>query len=123
MAYNDVRNGEGWLDAMRRGMCRCCPRCGAAGMFSGYLSVTASCKRCGLDFEAIRSDDIPPYFTIVIVGHLMVPLLLLTEQLASPPTWLMLAIALPLTLGLTLSLLPFVKGAVMGALWNTKKPV
>ena len=90
-------------------------------MFSGYLSVAASCRRCGLDFEAIRSDDVPPYFTIVIVGHLMVPLLLLAEQVASPPSWLMLAICLPVTLVLTLSLLPFVKGAVMGAIWNSKR--
>ena len=116
-------NGEGWFDSVRRGLQRCCPRCGASGMFRGYLSVSPACKRCGLDFEVIRSDDIPPYFTIVIVGHLMVPLLLLTEQLASPPTWLMLSVCLPLTLALTLALLPFVKGAVMGVIWNTKKPV
>ena len=123
MTRQYAHSEESWFDSMRRGLRRCCPRCGASGMFNGYLSVSASCKRCGLDFEAIRSDDIPPYFTIVIVGHLMVPLLLMTEQMASPPTWLMLAISLPLTLALTLSLLPFVKGAVMGVLWNTKKPV
>ncbi len=116
-------HGEGWLDAVWRGVQRCCPRCGAPGMFCGYLGVSPACKRCGLDFEEIRSDDIPPYFTIVIVGHLMVPLLLVIEQMASPPTWLILSICLPLTLAFTLALLPFVKGAVMGILWNTKKPV
>jgi uncharacterized protein (DUF983 family) len=92
-------------------------------MFSGYLSVSPSCRRCGLDFEMIRSDDVPPYFTVVIVGHIMVPSLLLAEQMASPPTSLLLAIGLPLTLLLTLSLLPFVKGAVMGAIWNTRGSV
>ena len=64
----------------------------------------------------------PPYFTILIVGHLVVPGILIAEQLASPPTWLLLAIVLPATLILTLSLLPFVKGAVMGAIWNAKQP-
>jgi uncharacterized protein (DUF983 family) len=90
-------------------------------MFAGYLSVASACRRCGLDFETIRSDDAPPYFTIVIVGHLIVPAVLLTEQLASPPSWLELAIFMPLTLALTLALLPFVKGAVMGAIWNSKQ--
>jgi uncharacterized protein (DUF983 family) len=91
-------------------------------MFSGYLSVSPACRRCGLDFETIRSDDAPPYFTIAIVGHLMVASLLLTEQLAAPPSWVELAIFLPLTLVLTLTLLPFVKGAVMGVIWTTKRP-
>ena len=79
-------------------------------------------RECGLDFETIRSDDVPPYFTIVIVGHLVVPLLLLIEQMSSPPTWLTLSVCLPLTLLLTLSLLPFIKGAVMGAIWSSKQP-
>ena len=112
--------GESLLRCLSRGGRRRCPRCGAPGMFSGYLSVAARCRRCALDFETIRSDDVPPYFTVVIVGHLVVPTLLLAEQLASPPTWLLLAVSLPLTLILTLSLLPFVKGAVMGAIWNTR---
>ena len=117
------QDNEGWFDSLRRGWRRCCPRCGASGMFSGCLSIAPCCRRCGLDFEVIRSDDVPPYFTIVIVGHLIVPLLLLAEQMASPPTWLVLSVCLPLTLALTLSLLPFVKGAVMGAIWNSKKTV
>src|SRR5262245_54560792 len=102
----------GWGTALLRGLRRCCPRCGPPGMFSGYLSVSPACRRCGLDFETIRSDDAPPYFTIAIVGHLMVASLLITEQVAAPPSWLELAIFLPLTLVLTLTLLPFVKGAV-----------
>lgn len=113
---------ESWLGSIKRGFSRSCPRCGARGMFSGYLSVSANCRRCGLDFETIRSDDIAPYFTVLIVGHLVVPLLLLLEQHSAPPVDLMLAIFLPLTLALTLVLLPFVKGAVMGAIWMSKQP-
>ena len=121
--FTEQRGGDvGWLSAMLRGWRRCCPRCGAGGMFSGYLSVAPACRRCGLDFETIRSDDVAPYFTIAIVGHVVVPTVLVTEQLASPPNWLELAIFMPLTLALTLALLPFVKGAVMGAIWCSKKP-
>ena len=116
------RGDESWLGSIKRGFRRSCPRCGAGGMFRGYLSVSAKCQRCGLDFETIRSDDIPPYFTVLIVGHLLVPVLLLVEQRSAPPVNLMLAIFLPLTLALTLLLLPFVKGAVMGAIWMSKQP-
>jgi len=113
---------ESWLESVTRGFRRCCPRCGERGMFRGYLSVSTACRRCGLDFETIRSDDIPPYFTVLIVGHLIVPLLLIIEQHSAPPINLMLGIFLPLTLALTLMLLPFVKGAVMGAIWMSKQP-
>ncbi len=113
---------ESWLESVARGFRRCCPCCGTRGMFCGYLSVSPACRRCGLAFEAIRSDDIAPYFTVLIVGHLIVPLLLIVEQRAAPPVELMLAIFLPLTLALTLMLLPFVKGAVMGAIWMSKQP-
>ncbi len=113
---------ESWLESVTRGFRRCCPRCGERGMFAGYLSVSTTCRRCGLDFEIIRSDDIPPYFTVLIVGHLIVPLLLIIEQRSAPPVDLMLGIFLPLTLALTLMLLPFVKGAVMGAIWMSKQP-
>jgi uncharacterized protein (DUF983 family) len=116
------RGNESWFGSMRRGFRRCCPRCGAGGMFRGYLSVSRKCSRCGLDFETIRSDDIPPYFTVLIVGHLIVPLLLIIEQRSAPPVDLMLGIFLPLTLALTLMLLPFVKGAVMGVIWVSKQP-
>jgi len=116
------RGNESWLGSIKRGFRRSCPRCGAGGMFRGYLSVSVKCQRCGLDFETIRSDDIPPYFTVLIVGHLLVPVLLLVEQRSAPPVNLMLAIFLPLTLALTLLLLPFVKGAVMGAIWMSKQP-
>jgi len=116
------RGNEGWLGSIRRGLRRRCPSCGTGGMFRGYLSVSPHCRRCGLDFETIRSDDIPPYFTVLILGHLVVPFLLLVEQHSAPPVSLMLAMTLPLTLLLTLLLLPFIKGAVMGAIWISKQP-
>ena len=38
----------------------------------------------------------------------------------SPPAWVEMAIGLPATLLFTLALLPFIKGAVMGAIWVSK---
>jgi uncharacterized protein (DUF983 family) len=86
-------------------------------MFSGYLTVPESCASCGLAFEPLRADDAPAYFTIFIVGHVIVIGLLLLEKLDHPALWLQTAIWIPLTLILTIGLLPFVKGAVMGAIY------
>ena len=44
------------------------------------------------------------------------------NERSAPPVDLMLGIFLPLTLALTLMLLPFVKGAVMGVIWVSKQP-
>lgn len=86
-------------------------------MFSGYLRVVGSCAECGEPFNRIRADDIPPYITILIVGHIIVPLVLLTYQNYRLDMWVSMAIWPPLTLVLTLGLLPLVKGATVGALW------
>ena len=63
-----------------------------------------------------RADDAPPYFTIVIVGHIVVPLLLVVEKNATLSLLAMSLIFLPLTLVLTLALLRPVKGATVGAM-------
>jgi len=71
----------------------------------------------GLPFEPLRADDAPAYFTIAIVGHVVVSGLLALETFVHPPTWVQLAIWLPLTLVMTLGLLPYIKGAVMAAIF------
>lgn len=89
-------------------------------MFAGYLTAKESCAHCGLVFEPLRADDAPAYFTISIVGHVVVTGYLATESILHPPVWLQLAIWMPGTLGMTLGLLPFVKGAVMGAIFSSQ---
>lgn len=106
-----------WKKAMWRGFGKQCPCCGERRLFSGYLTVKPSCTACGTDLSQQRADDAPPYFTIVIVGHIIVPGLLLTEKLWHPVLWLQLSFWLVATLALTLWLLPKVKGAVIGMQW------
>jgi uncharacterized protein (DUF983 family) len=62
----------------------------------------------------VRADDAPPYFTIFIVGHIVIPLMLIAERDYAPSPWTMAAIFLPLTLVLTLALMRPVKGATVG---------
>jgi uncharacterized protein (DUF983 family) len=64
-----------------------------------------------------RADDAPPYFTILIAGHIVIPLLMMTELAFAPPIWLHLLIWTPLTAILCLALFPRVKGAIAGLQW------
>ncbi len=103
-----------------RGGRRRCPSCGLGRFFSGYLRLSAGCDRCAEPLGQIRSDDIPPYFTILIVGHIVVPLMLLTERHAPLPLWTSFVIWPLLTLALTSLFLPAIKGASVGLMWALK---
>ena len=103
--------------SMRRGFRRVCPKCGKGHLFIGYLTPRPVCERCGVDTGQIYTADIAPYFTILIVGHLVVPALLVSEQLAHPAMWVQIAIWPALALLLTLWFLPRVKGCIMGLMW------
>jgi uncharacterized protein (DUF983 family) len=64
----------------------------------------------------VRADDAPPYFTILIVGHIVIPAMLIMQRMADPPGWLLSAIFLPLTVVLAIGLIRPVKGATVGAM-------
>lgn len=100
--------------ALRRGASNRCPSCGEGVLFRGYLGVAPRCTACGAPLGQIRADDAPPYFIIFIVGHIVIPLMLLAERGYAPPLWTMAAVFLPLTLLLSLVLLRPVKGATVG---------
>lgn len=95
-----------------RGATNRCPVCGEGPLFQGYLRLVPECRVCGTPLGALRADDAPPYFTILIAGHLLVPLALWVEKAYQPPMWLHMAIWLPLFTLACLALLRPVKGAV-----------
>jgi uncharacterized protein (DUF983 family) len=103
--------------AMWRGFrCRC-PNCGQGPMFRAFLKVVDRCPVCGTELFHQRADDAPPYFVILITGHIVVPIALIVETEFSPPFWLHAAIWGPLTVALALALLQPVKGAIVGWQW------
>lgn len=107
-------------DAMLRGWrCRC-PQCGHGRIFGRYLKVNDACASCGLGLSGHRADDAPPYFTILIVGHIIVPLMLLLEQHVEPAEWVHMVLWVPLTLILSLWFLPHIKGALIGLQWSRR---
>jgi len=103
--------------ALLRGAALKCPACGVGAMFHRYLKVADYCPRCGEALPHQRADDAPPNFTIAIVGHIVVGLMLAVEMAYRPPLWLHGALWVPLTLILTLILLPSVKGTIVALQW------
>ncbi|MEM9231913.1 MAG: DUF983 domain-containing protein [Pseudomonadota bacterium] len=103
--------------AMIRGFKRTCPRCGQGHLFNGYLSVAKTCGSCGLDLTPQRADDGPAYLTIVIVGHLLVPLLVPAYMLWDLHPTVMATLFSALTVALSLYILPRLKGALIGFQW------
>ena len=88
---------------------RRCPACGQGKLYGSYLKVADRCTVCGLDLERQDSGDGPAVIVIMLVGFIVVGLALLVEVHFTPPYWLHLALWLPLTLLLSLSMLPVLK--------------
>ena len=108
------------LKSILRGASLRCPNCGRRSLFSSYLKTSPVCAECGEELFHHRADDAPPYFTIFIVGHIIVSLVITVELLYAPPLWLHFLIWLPLTVLLSVALLPVVKGAIIGLQWALK---
>lgn len=82
-----------------------------------YLKVNDACSICEQPLHHHRADDAPAYLTILIVGHLMAPLLHVVFTTWRPePLTLFTIFAVGCT-GLSLYLLPRIKGAVIGFQW------
>ncbi len=121
-----IENAEGsaaprdvWR-AMLRGFRLRCPSFGEGRLFRSFLKVADACPACGEELHHQRADDAPAYFTIVIVGHVIVGGVLALERAYSPSTLVHAVIWLPATLLCALLLLPRVKGTLVGLQWALK---
>jgi len=101
------------LTAIGRGLMGRCPGCSKTRMFRKFLKVIPECPECTAPLGLARADDAPPYFTIFIVGHIIVPLMFIVDR-TEPPLWVMAAIFLPLTTILALALIQPIKGGTVG---------
>lgn len=118
-----AEHGEGRDNgqAMWRGLLARCPRCGEGRLFAGYLRVAPRCESCGEPLGLYRTADGPAFFTMSIVGLLLIPVLGFGFVLfRSDP--LTLALVVTAAIGaLTLVVLRLVKGAFVGHLWAVKE--
>ena len=103
--------------SLRRGWrCRC-PNCGSGPILRGYLKVRDTCPVCSEELFHHRADDGPAYLTILIVGHLMAPLILMVFTHYRPDPWVLASVFSVGTVALSLFLLPRLKGAVVAMQW------
>lgn len=103
--------------ALLRGWrCRC-PNCGAGPMLHSYLKVNDTCAVCGEELHHHRADDGPAYLTILIVGHIMAPLMLYVFTEWRPDPMILATLFSVSTVGLSLWLLPRLKGVIVAIQW------
>jgi len=102
--------------AIGRGLLGRCPSCGKSHIFNGFLKVRDACQSCDAPLGLARADDAPPYLTILIVAHLIVPAMYLVDRAYAPDVSWMTAIFVPMAGVLALGLLRPIKGGVVGVM-------
>ncbi len=90
-----------WPTAVKRGLRQKCPACGTGKILYSYTKVKDTCASCGLALAGHQADDMPPYVTMLISGHIIIPLTLYFERSLDPPMGLQFLIWGPALLGLT----------------------
>lgn len=104
--------------ALWRGFTMRCPHCGDGHLFGHFLKVNDHCPSCGEEFSHHRADDFPAYLVIIVIGHLIIPSVLIVEEVFAPPIWLQMSIWVPLIAFGALALLQPVKGVVVALQWQ-----
>lgn len=103
--------------ALWHGWRKRCPQCGSGPMMQGYLQVRDHCPVCREELNHHRADDGPAYLTILIVGHIMVPLMHIAFVRHRPEPLVLFTIFAVGCVALSLYLLPRLKGAIVAYQW------
>ena len=112
----DIAERPFWTSVWR-GWKRHCPKCGQGPMMRGYLKVRDTCPVCSEELHHHRADDGPAYLTIMVVGHLFAFVIGGAYAAWRPEPWTMVTVFSVGTVGLSLWLLPRMKGAFVGLQW------
>ena len=102
------------------GLLKKCPQCGKGNLYSKYLKFYSHCPICGEEFHSYRTDDFGPWLSIIISGHIIVPLVLSMEQNFKIDLWIQALIWIPITTVVVLFLLPISKSICLSILWRLK---
>jgi uncharacterized protein (DUF983 family) len=107
--------------AVARALMGRCPHCGKGKLMKSYLKQVENCSVCGESFGQIRADDAAPWLTIILVGHLFLPLAFLVN-LDWMPTWAAMLSLSALFAAISLAILPRAKMLFIAILWQTRAP-
>lgn len=104
-------------DALLRGLKGRCPACGQGALFGRFLKPVTGCAACGRDWTVQRADDFPAYLSVLLSGHLLIPLVVeanLTWDIATPVQMVLWPAA---AAALALGLIQPMKGFVIALIW------
>jgi len=107
--------------AARRALLGRCPCCGEGKLMRSYLKQVEQCSVCGEQFGQIRADDAAPWLTIIVVGHIFLPLAFMLNW-DWMPTWAAMVSMSALFTAISLAILPRAKMLFIGVLWQTRAP-
>ena len=110
-----------FLLALYRSFLKKCPSCGKESIYIRYLKLKTNCGNCNEELSIYRTDDFGPWLTIIIVGHIIVPIVLYVEQIYSPQLWLQATVWIPITILSVLYVLPISKSICLAILWKLKE--
>jgi uncharacterized protein (DUF983 family) len=98
-----------------------CPKCHRGGIYCGYLKLVDKCSVCDEDIGNIRADDGPAWLTILLTGHIFVPLFIVVQNAYILPLWVY-AVMSPVMIAVSaLLILPFSKSFFTYMLWYDRK--
>lgn len=103
--------------SIKRGLLNTCPACGSGRLFRAYLKPVDICAACGEELFHERSDDLPPYLVILVVGHVLLTGYLLTDAVIPDALWIQLIIWIPVVILTSLIIIQPIKGGVIGLQW------
>lgn len=89
---------------------------------AGYLTQASFCTGCGLRTGAIRADDGPAWLTLLVVGHLIAPFMVLVFMSETLPVWASTTLMCAAAVALCLAVLPRAKGVFIAAIWKLGAP-
>jgi len=108
-----------FMTVIRRGFARRCPHCGVGATLTGYLARVPACTGCGTDFSEIRADDGPAWATLIVVGHVLAPLMVMLGRDDRIPVWAAIALLSAAMLAGVAWTLPRAKGLFIALIWRT----
>jgi len=103
--------------ALLRGSKGRCPACGEAALFGRFLKPVSHCPACGQQWHHQRADDLPAYLVILVLGHLLAPLIVVTTLSFDPPAWVEMTAWPAFALVAALLMIQPAKGAVIALQW------
>jgi uncharacterized protein (DUF983 family) len=109
-----------WL-MVKRSVASRCPNCGQGRLFSGYIKHVDECAVCHENFSEIRADDGPAWLTIIIVGHVLAPIMLLTIPNNTWPEWVLTLVWGGAIVALSLLILPKAKALFIALIWRSRQ--